>query len=119
MFFKQLLPGILWGALFLISSCAQNTVRPVQDDGIRTTIVTGRFQGFDSYKNWIVYLSGRNYRSKTTKVGGDGSFEINAVNIRPGDYRLYFGKSGDKYLGSMRVKVDSQRTHLGVIQAGQ
>jgi hypothetical protein len=122
MYFQRLLPGILWGALLLFSACAQESIQDPHrhDDGsFKTTIVTGRFEGFDSYKNWIVYLSGPHYKSGTSKVGADGAFQIRAVNIHSGDYRLYFGKSGNKYLGSMRVKVDSQRTHLGVIQAGQ
>lgn len=120
---KNWLPGILWGALLILSSCAETPVedpnKHPQEGSYRTTLVTGRFEGFDSYQDWVVFLTGFNYRSVTYRVEPDGAFHINAVNIPAGRYILHFGKVREKSLGSMKIRIDSHRTHLGVIQAGQ
>ena len=119
---KNLLPGILWGA-FLLTSCAQGPVEDPEkhheEGSYRTTLVTGRFEGFDDYKDWVVYLTGFNYKSVTYKVEADGAFHIKATNIPKGSYRLVFGKMRSKNQGSMKVWVESSRTHLGIIKAGQ
>lgn len=119
---KFLLPGLLWGAFLLISSCAQETVLDPNkhDDGaFKTTLVTGRFEGFPDYKDWVVYLTGFNYRSVAYKVETDGAFHIKAVNIQPGHYQLHFGKKNQRHLGYMKVRIEASRTHLGVIRSDQ
>ena len=122
MFIQKVLPGIILGVFFFLSSCAEAPVSDPNrhDDGsFRTTLITGRFEGFDSYKDWVVYLQGFNYKSVVYKVEPSGAFHITAINIPPGQYRLYFGKMKSKALGSLKVKVEALRTHLGVIQRGQ
>lgn len=118
-----LLPGILWGAFFLLASCADTPVEDPeihpQEGSYRTTLVTGRFEGFPDYKGWVVYLTGFNYKSVVYSVSPDGEFNIKATNIPKGQYRLIFGKTRSKNLGSMKLWVDSTRNHLGVIKAGQ
>jgi hypothetical protein len=110
-----------WGALLLFSSCAKG---PVQDpdkheDGTyKTSVITGRFEGFSDYKDWVVYITGFNYKSVVSQVDQSGSFYIKAVNIPIGYYRLVFGKMKTKNLGSTRIRIESLRTHLGIIQAG-
>ncbi len=111
----------LWGVFFLFSSCAEGPVQDPDkhDDGTyKTSIITGRFEGFPDYRNWIVYLTGFNYKSVVSRVDRDGSFHIKAVNIPVGYYRLVFGKMNTKNLGSTKIRVESLRTHLGIIQAG-
>lgn len=112
----------LLGAFFLFTSCAEQTVQdPNQhDDGsYKTTLVTGRFEGFPDYKDWVVFLTGFNYKSVVYKVEADGAFHVKAVNIPVGYYRLNFGKMKSKNMGSTRIRIESHRTHLGIIQAGQ
>lgn len=106
----------------LLGGCAQapeeDPTKHHQEGSYRTTLVTGRFEGFDSYRDWVVYLTGFNYRSVTYRVEADGAFHINAVNVPAGEYRLYFGKARSKSLGSMRIRIEGLRTHLGVIRSG-
>ncbi len=119
---QKLLPGFVLGVFFLFLSCSEAPVSDPNrhDDGVyKTTLVTGRFEGFDDYKDWVVYLKGYNYKSVVYKVEGSGAFHINAVNVPPGEYRLFFGKQKKDALGSMKFRIDSLRTHLGIIQAGQ
>jgi hypothetical protein len=52
-------------------------------------------------------------------VDPSGAFQITAVNIPPGQYLLFFGKMKTKALGTLKIKVESLRTHLGIIPAGQ
>ncbi|MES2528005.1 MAG: hypothetical protein V4598_13005 [Bdellovibrionota bacterium] len=118
---QKLLPGFVLGVFFLLLSCAEAPVSDPNrhDDGVyKTTLVTGRFEGFDDYKDWVVYLKGYNYKSVVYKVEASGAFHINAVNIPPGEYRLFFGKMRKDALGSMKFRIESLRTHLGIIQAG-
>jgi len=122
MFKNLMLPGILWGVFLLFTSCAEGPVQDPHkhDDGsFKTSLVTGRFEGFPDYKDWVVYLTGFNYRSVVYKVERDGDFHITAVNIPPGQYRLFFGRMRSKNMGQMKIRIDSLRTHLGIIQAGQ
>ena len=117
-----MLPGILWGAFFLFTSCAEQAVQDPnkhEDGTYKTSLITGRFEGFPDYKEWVVYLTGFNYKSVVYKVEADGDFHIKAVNIPPGQYRLFFGQMRAKNMGQMKIRVDSLRTHLGVIKAGQ
>lgn len=110
------------GVFFLFFSCAEAPVSDPHrhDDGsYKTTLVTGRFEGFESYKDWVVYLTGFNYKSVVYKVEPSGSFHINAVNILSGHYRLNFGVMNSKTPGSLKMRIDGLRTHLGVIKAGQ
>ncbi len=119
---QKLLPGFLLGVFFLLFSCAEAPVSDPNrhDDGaFKTTLITGRFEGFEDYKEWVVYLKGFNYKSVVYKVESSGAFHITAVNIPAGEYRLYFGKMKTKALGSMKVRVESLRTHLGIIRAGE
>ncbi len=111
----------LWGALLLFSSCAEAPLQDPdkhEDGSYKTSIITGRFEGFPDYKDWVVYLTGFNYKSVVSQVDHSGSFYIKAVNIPVGYYRLVFGKMKSKNLGSTRIRVESLRTHLGIIQAG-
>jgi hypothetical protein len=82
-------------------------------------MITGRFEGFNSYQDWVVYLQGFNYRSVVYRVDPSGAFQLTAVNIPPGQYLLFFGKMKTKALGTLKIKVESLRTHLGIIPAGQ
>lgn len=121
MFKDFMLPGFLWGALLLFTSCAEQTVQDPnrhEDGSYRTSLITGRFEGFPDYKDWVVYLTGFNYKSVVYKVEDDGAFHIKAVNIPPGRYNLFFGQMKSKRLGSMKIRVESLRTHLGIIKAG-
>lgn len=111
----------LWGALFLFSSCAEQPLQDPnkhEDGAYRTTLITGRFEGFSDYKDWVVYVTGFNYKSVVFRVERDGDFAIKAVNIPAGYYRLVFGKMKSKNMGSTKIRIDSLRTHLGIIQAG-
>lgn len=118
-----LLPGILWGAFLILTSCAQTVVedpeKHPEEGSFRTVLVTGRFEGFPDYKGWAVYMTGFNYRSVTYKVERDGAFHIKATNVPKAQYRLIFGKERAKNQGSMKFWVDSPRTHLGVIKGGE
>lgn len=118
-----LLPGILWGAFLLISSCAKTPVEDPEkhheEDSWRTTLITGRFEGFPDYKDWVVYITGFNYKSVVYKVEADGAFHVKATNVPKGQYRLIFGKMRSRNQGSMKFWIDSTRTHLGVIKAGE
>jgi hypothetical protein len=119
---NSLLRASLWGALLFFSSCAEQPVQDPnkhEDGSYKTSIITGRFDGFPDYKNWIVYITGFNYKSVVSRVDPSGSFHIRAVNIPVGYYRLVFGKMKSKDLGSTKIRVESLRTHLGIIQAGQ
>lgn len=113
--------GFIWGTLLFLSACTQAPVSEDPDkhsDGtFKTTLVTGRFSGYPDYKDWVVFLSGFNYRSVIYRVEVDGDFHIKAVNIPPGSYRLFFGKRS-KNMGSMKIRIDSLRTHLGTIGKG-
>ncbi len=114
------LPGLLWGAFFFLSSCSQEPLQDPhkhEDGAYKTTLVTGRFEGFPDYEEWVVYLTGFNYRSVAYKVEMDGAFHIKAVNIQPGLYLLHFGKKNQRNLGSMKVRVEAIRTHLGIIRS--
>lgn len=114
-------PSIIWGVLFLFSSCAKQSVQDPdkhEDGTYKTSLITGKFEGFPDYQGWVVYLTGFNYKSVVYKVERDGDFHVKAVNIPVGYYRLYFGKIKSKDMGSTRIRIDSLRTHLGIIQAG-
>lgn len=119
---KFLLPGVLWGAFLLLTSCATPVEDPdkhPEEGSYRTTLVTGRFEGFPDYKDWVVYMTGFNYKSVTYRVERDGAFHIKATNVPKGRYTLVFGKTRSKNQGSMKFWVESTRTHLGVIKAGE
>jgi hypothetical protein len=122
MFNLNPLPVLTLGVFFLFFSCAEAPVSDPSrhdDDSFKTTMITGRFEGFNSYKDWVVYLQGFNYKSVIYRVEPSGAFQLTAVNIPPGQYLLFFGKMKTKALGSLKIKVESLRTHLGIIQAGQ
>lgn len=122
MFKKILLPGLFWGAFLFLNSCAEQVVQDPnkhEDGSYKTSLITGRFEGFPNYKDWVVYISGYNYKSVVYKVEPDGAFHIKAVNVPTGQYKFHFGPMRSQNLGSMKIRIDSLRTHLGIIQAGQ